>query len=135
MVDQQLRKTKKVVKFTSTLSPSEIEVRTLSSGCGGEEKIIGTVVSAGPGTFIPVVSKYKYSVDHGNWPDGSRWIALRTDGMFHGVVAGLKLSPEANGGTDVSVLAADPRKVGTIKQLTEDGTLLCHWGEVNYPYD
>ena len=40
-----------------------------------------------------------------------------------------------DGGTDVSVLAADARKVDRIKQTVEAGTLFCHWREFDYPYD
>lgn len=135
MVEQQLQKTKKVVTFSSALPPQEIEDKTLKSGCGPGDTTLTTLVTPVSGTYIPVVNKYKYSVDHGAWGDGSRWIALKTDGMFHGVPAGLKLVPRIDGGTDVSVIAADARKVAVIKQRTEDGTLFCHWQEFDYPYD
>ena len=135
MVDQQLQKTKKLVSFSSDIAAHELTNRALKSSCGSESKTFSTV-SAIPGVgHIGVANKYDYSVDHGTWPDGTMWVALRTDGMFHGTPMGYRLSPTASGGTDVVVYAADKRKLGEIKERVEAGSLFCEWGKYSYPYD
>ena len=85
--------------------------------------------------MVGVSTTADYVVERGVSPDGSHWIVLRANSTMAGVPAGAKLVARADGGTDVSVLAADARKVDRIKQTVEAGTLFCHWREFDYPYD
>jgi hypothetical protein len=133
MVDQQLRKTKKLVSFHSNIAALELKSRALNRNCGTESKTLTTLQPTGSG-FVGVTSKYDYSVDHGVWRDGTMWVALRTDGLFHGTPIGYRLSP-APEGTDVTVYAADKRKNQEIKEQVEAGSLFCDWGKYSYPYD
>ncbi len=57
------------------------------------------------------------------------------DGMIHAIPSGIKLVPTATGGSEVTVMAADIRKVEIIKKYVEEGTVFCHWREFDYPYD
>ncbi len=134
MVDARLKHEKKNVDFISTVVPSVIEERTLKSGCGAESQTISGTAFV-PGAVVPVVSTYDFSVDHGKYADGSIWLGLRMDGPLHGLPSGARLVPRGDGGTDVTVLTADKRKVDIIKQRVEEGTLFCHWRDFDYPYD
>jgi hypothetical protein len=135
MVEDELAREKKLVVFVSSLSPAVIEERTLKSGCGVESTQYSNLFPVGAQTYAPVSSGYDFSVDHGMWPDGSRWIALRLDGVFHSVASGAKLVARADGGSDVTVFAADRRKFNLIKYTVEDGRLFCYWRDFDYPYD
>lgn len=133
MVDQQLRKTKKLVVFQSNISAVELTDRAINKNCGVESKTFSTIQPTGSG-LVAVTSEYDYSVDRGMWSDGAIWIALRTDGLFHGTPIGYRLNPVANG-TEVTVYAADRRKLQEIKEQVEAGTLFCDWRKYSYPYD
>ena len=82
-----------------------------------------------------VSTTYDYTLEVGDWPDGSSWVAVRTDGIFHGSPMGYKLVPQPYGGSKVTVYAADSRKIEAIRQDVESGNLLCDWRSVSYPYD
>lgn len=133
MVDQQLLKTKKLVTFHSSIAALELESRALEGACGTESKTFIMLQPTGSG-LVGVTSKYDYSVDHGMWPDGTMWVALRTDGLFHGTPIGYRLRPTPEG-TDVTVYAADKRKTQAIKEQVEAGSLFCNWEKYSYPYD
>lgn len=134
MVELQLLKEKKLVEFSSPLSPAEITSRAVASGCGKEQKTLTTVSPVG-GSMVGVTSTYDYTLEIGDFPDGSSWVAVRTDGTFHGSPMGYKLVPIASGGSHVTVYAADRRKTVEIQSGVESGKLLCDWRSVSYPYD
>ncbi|MEN1942093.1 hypothetical protein WCE34_14065 [Luteimonas sp. MJ204] len=134
MVELQLRKEKKLVEFVSALPPAELTRLAVASGCGKDQKTLTTVSPVG-GSMVGVSSTYDYTLEVGDWADGSSWVAVRTDGVFHGTPMGYKLVPEASGGSRVTVYAADSRKIEAIRQGVESGRLLCDWRSVSYPYD
>ena len=133
MVDQQLGKPKKLVTFMSERSPLELADLATQKSCGKESKTLTTMQPTGNG-FVSLTSKYDYTVERGQWPDGALWVALRTDGRFHGTPIGYRLKPAENG-TEVTVYAADRRKLAEIKEQVEAGTLFCEWRKYSYPYD
>jgi hypothetical protein len=135
LVDRELQKTKKLVQFSSPLTPAAIRDRTVASGCGPGQVTTSGLAAPAPGLYVPVVSKNDFTVQEGSWPDGSLWVVLRMDGMIHAIPSGMKLAPSATGGAEVTVMAADIRKLATIQQRVEEGTLFCHWREFDYPYD
>lgn len=136
LVERQLQLTEKIVFFSSTLSPEVIRSRMLQQTCGTGNKNFSTIASAGPGLFVNVSNTFHFTVESGAWLDGSLWVALRMEDAFLSAApSGVKLVPRADGGSDVSVLAADARKVSTIKQRVEEGALFCHWREFDYPDD
>jgi hypothetical protein len=135
LVHRELLKTKKLVTFSSDFSPSRIRAETIGSGCGTEVRTDSAVTSAGPGIYLPIISKNSFSVQEGNDADGSIWVVLRMDGMIHAIPSGIKLVPTVSGGSEVTVMAADIRKVEIIKKYVEEGTVFCHWREFDYPYD
>ncbi len=135
MVEAQLKKTKKIVNFSSLLPPQTIEDRLAANNCGNETKTYSSIAPAGPGMVVGVSSTADFLVERGALPDGSHWVVLRANSTLSGIPAGARLTARADGGTDVSVLAADSRKVDRIKQTVEAGTLFCHWREFDYPYD
>ena len=135
MVDAQLKKTKKIVAFQSSLSLQKLKDGLVASDCGNETKTFSNIAPAGPGMMVGVSTTAEYVVERGVSPDGSHWVVLRANSTMAGVPAGAKLVARTDGGTDVSVLAADARKVDRIKETVEAGTLFCHWREFDYPYD
>lgn len=64
MVDQQLRKTKKLVVFQSNISAVELTDRAINKNCGVESKTFSTIQPTGSG-LVAVTSEYDYSVDRG----------------------------------------------------------------------
>ena len=135
MVETQLQKKRKLVAFSSRLSPETIEERMINNTCGAGTETAYSVMPTGSGLALPVASSYNFTVERGVWPDGSRWVALRMDGLLAATPAGVKLTPRADGGTEVIVLAADRRKLERIEQTVDDGTFFCHWREFDYPFD
>ena len=135
LIDSELGKQRKIVRFESTMSVSSLENGLVGQDCGRETVHADVLVRAGPGTFVPVRSSGKFSVHSGASRTGGRWVGLRMDGVLHLLASGVELEPRSGGGTTVSVLLADRKKVDRIKQLVEQGTLFCHWREVDYPYD
>ena len=137
MITRALAKSKQVVRFTSTIAPEEIERRMLDLPCGREEVRSSGIASVGT-LFIPVSTRVKFNIDRGfNSVDGSRWLLLRADGASHisTTASGVRLSPLADGGSEVSVVKADKRKAERIRDSVEAGRLFCDWREFDYPYD
>ena len=135
LVDRELLKTKKLVTFSSDLPASVIRDETLKSGCGAEIRTDSLLTMPAPGLFVPAMSKNEFSVQEGVGTDGSIWVDLRMDGMIHAISSGIKLVSTSAGGSTVTVMAADKRKVEIIKKYVEEGTVFCHWREFDYPYD
>jgi hypothetical protein len=135
LVDRELQKTKKLVQFSSSLAPTAIRDRTIASGCGAGQVTSSSLAAPAPGLYVPIVSKNTFTVQEGSWPDGSLWVVLRMDGVIHVIPSGMKLAPSPTGGAEVTVMAADIRKLATIQQRVEEGKLFCHWREFDYPYD
>lgn len=135
LVEAELSKERKVVTFTSDRSVAELENQIVKSGCGPGKVSQSGVYGAGPGVYVPVSSSSTFTVDRGSFSDGTRWVALRNDGVMHMVASGVVLSGRDDGGSSVRVLAADARKVDLIRRYVEDGTVFCHWREFGYLYD
>lgn len=134
MVAQQLMKEKKLVHFWSSMAADELRQKAVETECGKEVKDLSTVMPVVGVGFIGAAGKYHYTVHSGAQPDGSTWVALRTDGPSHGSPMGYTLSPTSSG-TDVTVYAADKEKLDAIRSHVEAGTLFCHWCDFSYPYD
>jgi hypothetical protein len=134
MVELQLRREKKLVEFISVLPPAELTRLAVASGCGKDQRTLTTVSPVG-GSMVGVSSTYDYTLEVGDRADGSSWVAVRTDGVFHGTPMGYKLVPDSSGGSRVTVYAADRRKLEAIRQGVESGNLLCDWRSFSYPYD
>lgn len=135
MVKQQLRKEKKLVAFRSDVPLLQLARLAVDSTCGKGAKTVSTIQPTGTGGFVGVASTYDHSVTHGLMPDGATWVALRTDGLFHGTPIGYRLKQESAGMTDVTVYAADKRKALEIQREVEAGTFFCNWEKYSYPFD
>lgn len=134
MVAYELTKEKKLVHFWSSMTADDLRRKAVETECGKEVKDLSTVMPVVGIGFVGVASKYHYSVHSGAQPDGASWVALRTDGPFHGSPMGYTMSPTSSG-TDVTVYAADKEKLDAIRSHVEAGTLFCHWRDFSYPYD
>lgn len=135
MVVQQLAKVKKLVHFSSALTPEQLREKATQTQCGKETKVITSVTPVVGAGVVGVSSTYEYTVHSGVFPDGVNWVALRTDGRFHGSPMGYTMKATEAGRSEVTVYAADKRKTDDIRTHVEAGTLLCYWRDYSYPYD
>jgi hypothetical protein len=135
MVMQELAKEKKLVRFSSALAPEQLRDKATQTQCGKETKVMTSVMPVAGVGFVGVGGTYEYTVHAGEFPDGVAWVALRTDGTFHGTPMGYTMKAVEMGGSEVTVYAADKRKIDEIRAHVETGTLLCHWRDYSYPYD
>ncbi|MBL8256810.1 MAG: hypothetical protein JNJ62_09430 [Pseudoxanthomonas mexicana] len=135
MVVEELAKEKKLVHFSSALTPEQLREKATQTECGKETKVMTSVVPVVGVGFVGVGGTYEYTVHSGVFPDGVIWVALRTDGTFHGTAMGYTMKATEAGRSEVTVYAADKRKTDDIRMHVEAGTLFCHWRDYSYPYD
>jgi len=136
MVGQQLAKVKKLVHFSSPLTPEQLREKATQTQCGKETKVMTSIMPVVGVGYVGVGGTYDYTVHSGVLPDGVAYVALRTtNGTLHGTPMGYTMKATEVGPTEVTVYAADKRKVGEIRTHVEAGTLLCHWRDYSYPYD
>jgi len=136
MVTQQLAKEKKLVRFSSSLTPEQLREKATQTDCGKETKDMTSIMPVIGVGYIGVGGTYDYTVHSGIFPDGVAYVALRTtNGTLHGSPMGYTMKAAGEGRSDVTVYAADKRKTDEIRSHVEAGTLFCHWRDYSYPYD
>lgn len=137
MVQSLLATERKVVTFTLAGAPKAIEQRIIQRASACVEGVLKSsgVVPAGPGVLVPVSSSMHQRLEEGTDADGSRWLALRMDGLIHAVAFGLRLRSQDVDSVEIKAFPADHRKPGRIKELVASGEIFCAWREVSYPYD
>lgn len=137
MVDSLLRTERKVVTVTLTDSEEALVQRMTQRAAACVESVVSSsgVAPAGPATFVPVRASMRQRLEEGRGADGGLWLALRMDGLIHGVAFGLHLRPLQDVGVEIKAFPADRRKPERIKELIASGEIFCSWREVSYPYD
>ena len=136
MVTQELAKEKKLVRFSSPLTPEQLREKATQTDCGKETKVMTSIMPVFGVGVVGVTGTYDYTVHSGTFPDGVAYVALRnTNGTFHGTPMGFTMKAVDAGRSEVTVYAADKRKTDEIRTHVEAGTLLCHWRDYSYPYD
>jgi hypothetical protein len=106
----------------------------VSSACLLKDTEFASSSSAG-GIHVYQTINTHWTSEDVNTPDG-HWVALRMDSNFvHGVPIAVELRTRSDGNTDAIVYRADKAQAQIISDRVIDGSLLCKWKDISYPYD